>query len=173
MQTDKQFSEGQSRQIAAVIREELARRPSRASNSPTGQALDLDFGKSLAARPFTLAPPSRLEQALCCRCAREQIRARMKSRRRQWRGRAPTASRLFAPRGLLDRRHLPDRAPRPSAKRIRSTPIAPRSPGMRRRQPDFHEAERGSMRPSRSSASRGAEPPDTFISSPSGTVSTG
>ena len=63
---DKQFSEGQSRQIAAVIREELARR--RISRQQLADQAKLSIStleKALGGRrPFTLATTVRLEQAL-------------------------------------------------------------------------------------------------------------
>ena len=67
MQTpDKQFSEEQSRQIAAVIREELARR--RISRQHLADQAKLSIStleKALGGRrPFTLATTVRLEQAL-------------------------------------------------------------------------------------------------------------
>src|SRR5882724_6839046 len=67
MQTpDKQFSEGQSRQIAAVIREELARR--RISRQQLADQAKLSIStleKALGGRrPFTLATTVRLEEAL-------------------------------------------------------------------------------------------------------------
>jgi transcriptional regulator with XRE-family HTH domain len=63
---DKQFSEEQSRQIAAVIREELARR--RISRQQLADQAKLSIStleKTLGGRrPFTLATTVRLEQAL-------------------------------------------------------------------------------------------------------------
>ena len=63
---DKQFSEEQSRQIAAVIREELARR--RMSRQQLADQAKLSIStleKALGGRrPFTLATTVRLEQAL-------------------------------------------------------------------------------------------------------------
>src|SRR5512140_2715566 len=63
---DKQFSEAQSRQIAALIREELARR--RISRQQLADQAKLSIStleKALGGRrPFTLATTVRLEQAL-------------------------------------------------------------------------------------------------------------
>src|SRR3954463_9174396 len=63
---DKQFSEEQSRQIAATVREELARR--RMSRQQLADQAKLSIStleKALGGRrPFTLATTVRLEQAL-------------------------------------------------------------------------------------------------------------
>src|ERR1700716_4052936 len=63
---DKQFSEGQSRQIAALIREELAlRRISRQHLAEQAKLSISTLEKALGGRrPFTLATTVRLQQAL-------------------------------------------------------------------------------------------------------------
>ena len=173
--SDKQLSAEQSRQVAATIREELARR--RISRQHLAEQAKLSIStleKALGGRrPFTLATTVRLEQALGV-----SLRKGADGRRSRCRPMAmsrPTAS-------------APIRAARSSW--IEGTYLTLR-PVVRRKGFDLRLPHRnhlgrggvmpacfarpsGSMRPSPSSArSRCRTSPDISISSPTATVSTG
>ena len=170
---DKQLSAEQSRQVAATIREEIARR--RISRQHLAEQAKLSIStleKALGGRrPFTLATTVRLEQALGV-SLRKGLDDAPAPRAGQWRRRARQPRRLFAPRGDVARGRLSSRCGRRSATRKRSTPTAPRSPGM----PPPHRwcsaKASGWMRPIPSSArSRCRTSPATSISSPTATAS--
>src|ERR1700745_1949481 len=107
---DKQLSAEQSREIAEMIREELARR--RISRQTLAEQAKLSLStleKVLGGRrPFTLATTVRLEQALgvSLRNGRATAASPAAARSQGQRGFTRRARRLFAPRGGLARGHL-------------------------------------------------------------------
>ena len=109
--TEKQLSDEQSRAVAILVREQLARRRiSRQQLADQAKISISTLEKALSGRrPFTLATTIRLEEALgvSLRKANNADRARAAVA-------TPGAGRarlLLAPGGVLHRGHLPDAAP--------------------------------------------------------------
>ena len=103
--SDKQLSDEQSRSVAALIREELARRRiSRQHLADQAKISISTLEKALSGRrPFTLATTIRLEEALGVSLRKAQRTARRRRRRRCTR-RARRARLLLAARGVTGSR---------------------------------------------------------------------
>ena len=110
--SEKQLSDEQSRSVAALVREALARRRiSRQQLADQAKISISTLEKALAGRrPFTLATTIRLEEALGLPLAQGECRRRPRGRAGDH-ARAGRARLLLAPRRVVHRGHLPDVTP--------------------------------------------------------------
>ena len=110
--SDNQLSDEQSRSVAAIVREELARR--RISRQHLAEMAKISIStleKALSGRrPFTLATTIRLEQALGVSLRKANAGGRARGGGRHHPG-ARRARLLFAAGGILHRGELPDLTP--------------------------------------------------------------
>ena len=109
--SEKQLSDEQSRSVAALVREALARRRiSRQQLADQAKISISTLEKALAGRrPFTLATTIRLEEALGLPLRKANADVALRPRRRSRSRRASSAS--TRARRVVHRGHLPDVTP--------------------------------------------------------------